>query len=198
MNRLIAGCCLLVALAACKPSGDASKAEAGRHPARPRSQAAKPKSPAVSQDANALAAGQHDRWRALRSRCASRQMGRRQLLGDVVHAVPEGMPELVRLDAMREHIEVIGLAYDDIEPAELKTFLKKHPVVYPIAIVDTYTHRRISIRPAACRPPTSSRPMGRSQNNSRAGNRARHRSRHRRRRRTQGRMIDGERGRASW
>jgi hypothetical protein len=42
-------------------------------------------------------------------------------------------------DAMREHIEVIGLAYDDIEPAELKVFLKKHPVVYPIAIVDTYT-----------------------------------------------------------
>jgi thiol-disulfide isomerase/thioredoxin len=48
------------------------------------------------------------------------------------------MPELSALDAMREHIEVIGLAYEDIEPAEMKAFLLKHPVVYPVAIVDTY------------------------------------------------------------
>src|SRR5690606_11557197 len=33
------------------------------------------------------------------------------------------MPELSALDAMREHIEVIGLAYEDIEPAEMKAFL---------------------------------------------------------------------------
>jgi hypothetical protein len=49
------------------------------------------------------------------------------------------MPELSALDAMREHVEVIGLAYDDIQPADLKAFLQKHPVVYPVAIVDTYT-----------------------------------------------------------
>lgn len=48
------------------------------------------------------------------------------------------MPELSALDAMRDHIEVIGLAYDDITPADMATFLKVHPVVYPIAIVDTY------------------------------------------------------------
>ncbi|QOD91569.1 TlpA family protein disulfide reductase [Lysobacter sp. CW239] len=48
------------------------------------------------------------------------------------------MPELSALDAMREHIEVVGLAYEDIEPAEMKAFLLEHPVVYPIAIVDTY------------------------------------------------------------
>src|SRR3546814_2379902 len=42
------------------------------------------------------------------------------------------MPELSALDAMREHVEVIGLAYEDIKPAELRTFLEKHPVVYPI------------------------------------------------------------------
>jgi thiol-disulfide isomerase/thioredoxin len=48
------------------------------------------------------------------------------------------MPELSALDAMREHVEVIGLAYDDIEPAALKAFLQTHPVVYPIALVDTY------------------------------------------------------------
>ncbi len=48
------------------------------------------------------------------------------------------MPELSALDAMREHIEVIGLAYEEIEPADLRAFLQKHPVVYPVAIVDVY------------------------------------------------------------
>jgi thiol-disulfide isomerase/thioredoxin len=48
------------------------------------------------------------------------------------------MPDLSALDAMREHIDVIGLAYEDTTPAELKAFLLKHPVVYPIAIVDVY------------------------------------------------------------
>ena len=48
------------------------------------------------------------------------------------------MPELSALDAMREHIEVIGLAYEEIEAAEMIAFLEKHPVVYPIAIIDTY------------------------------------------------------------
>ena len=48
------------------------------------------------------------------------------------------MPELSALDAMREHIEVIGLAYEEIEPEDMKVFLKLHPVVYPIAVVDTY------------------------------------------------------------
>ncbi|MDQ3617903.1 MAG: TlpA family protein disulfide reductase [Pseudomonadota bacterium] len=48
------------------------------------------------------------------------------------------MPELSALDAMREHIEVIGLAYEDIEPAAMREFLVRHPVVYPIAIVNTY------------------------------------------------------------
>lgn len=48
------------------------------------------------------------------------------------------MPELSALDAMREHIEVVGLAYEEIEPAAMKAFLEKHPVVYPIAILDVY------------------------------------------------------------
>ncbi|MCF7221878.1 TlpA family protein disulfide reductase [Marilutibacter chinensis] len=48
------------------------------------------------------------------------------------------MPELSALDAMREHIEVVGLAYEEIEVAEMKAFLEKHPVVYPVVIIDTY------------------------------------------------------------
>lgn len=48
------------------------------------------------------------------------------------------MPELSALDAMREHIEVIGLAYDDSDPKDIQAFLRQHPVSYPIAIVDTF------------------------------------------------------------
>lgn len=47
----------------------------------------------------------------------------------------EEMPELSALDAMREHIEVIGLAYEDIPAAELQAFLERRPVAYPIAII---------------------------------------------------------------
>ena len=46
------------------------------------------------------------------------------------------MPDLSALDTMREHIEVLGLAYDDSEPQAIRDFLKEHPVSYPIAIVD--------------------------------------------------------------
>ena len=48
------------------------------------------------------------------------------------------MPELSALDAMREHVEVIGLAYEESTPEELRAFLEDHPVVYPIALVDVY------------------------------------------------------------
>ncbi len=48
------------------------------------------------------------------------------------------MPELSALHAMREHVKVVGLAYDDIEPAELKAFMKQHPVAYPVVQVDTF------------------------------------------------------------
>lgn len=48
------------------------------------------------------------------------------------------MPELSALDAMREDVDVIGLAYEDTTPADLNAFLGKHPVVYPVAVVDVY------------------------------------------------------------
>lgn len=48
------------------------------------------------------------------------------------------MPELSALDAMREHVEVLGLAYEDIAAKDMRAFLEKHPVVYPVAIVDVY------------------------------------------------------------
>lgn len=48
------------------------------------------------------------------------------------------MPELSALDAMREHIVVVGLAYEDTSVDAMQAFLKTHPVVYPIALLDVY------------------------------------------------------------
>ena len=48
------------------------------------------------------------------------------------------MPDLSALDKDNDHIEVIGLAYEEIEADELKAFLQERPVVYPIAILDVY------------------------------------------------------------
>ncbi len=48
------------------------------------------------------------------------------------------MPDLSALDRDNDHIEVIGLAYEEIEADDLKAFLAARPVVYPIAILDVY------------------------------------------------------------
>lgn len=46
------------------------------------------------------------------------------------------MPELAALHTMREQIEVVGLAYEDISVEDMRAFLKEHPVSYPIVILD--------------------------------------------------------------
>lgn len=46
------------------------------------------------------------------------------------------MPELDALDRRRDDLEVIGLAYQDIAPADMRVFLSRRPVSYPIALVD--------------------------------------------------------------
>ena len=48
------------------------------------------------------------------------------------------MPELSELDQRRDDIDVVGLAYEDIEPADMQAFLKQRPVAYPVVIVDPY------------------------------------------------------------
>jgi thiol-disulfide isomerase/thioredoxin len=45
------------------------------------------------------------------------------------------MPDISRFVAAHKNVEAIGLAYEDSEPADIKAFLAKHPVVYPIAQV---------------------------------------------------------------
>jgi thiol-disulfide isomerase/thioredoxin len=48
------------------------------------------------------------------------------------------IPDLTALDAARDDLEVIGLAYEEIEVADMRAFLEKHPAGYPIAILDVY------------------------------------------------------------
>lgn len=48
------------------------------------------------------------------------------------------MPDLDAFDAARDDVDMIGLAYEEIEPQAMRDFLKTHAVRYPIAIVDTY------------------------------------------------------------
>jgi thiol-disulfide isomerase/thioredoxin len=48
------------------------------------------------------------------------------------------MPELDAFDAERKDVDVIGLAYEEIEIADMRAFLEKRPVKYPIALIDTY------------------------------------------------------------
>lgn len=47
------------------------------------------------------------------------------------------MPELSKLDA-RNDVDVVGLAYEDTTAKEMQAFLARHPVSYPIALLDTF------------------------------------------------------------
>ncbi len=48
------------------------------------------------------------------------------------------IPDLAEFDASRDDVELIGLAYEEIEPDDMLAFIAKHKIVYPIAIIDTY------------------------------------------------------------
>ena len=48
------------------------------------------------------------------------------------------IPDLDAMDKAREDLVVIGLAYEEIERADMETFLKDHPMSYPIALIDVY------------------------------------------------------------
>lgn len=49
------------------------------------------------------------------------------------------IPDLDAFDKSREDVEVIGLAYEEIEKADMQAFLKEHVISYPIAVVDVYS-----------------------------------------------------------
>lgn len=139
MNRLIATGCLLALLVACKPSSHeaASTPHVTPAPAATASQPAAASAgttPSIPSLRVTTLDGAHYDLAAHRGKWVVVNFW-------ATWCAPclKEMPELSALDAMREHIEVIGLAYDDIKPDELKAFLQRHPVVYPIAIVDTYS-----------------------------------------------------------
>jgi len=48
------------------------------------------------------------------------------------------IPDLARFDAERADVDVIGLAYEEIEHADMVAFLAKRPIPYPIAVLDVY------------------------------------------------------------
>lgn len=48
------------------------------------------------------------------------------------------LPELSRFVSAHADVRAIGLAYEDTDVAEIKAFLTKHPVSFPIAQVDTF------------------------------------------------------------
>lgn len=48
------------------------------------------------------------------------------------------LPELSRFVTAHKNVSAIGLAYEDTDVAEIKAFLAKHPVSFPIAQVDTF------------------------------------------------------------
>jgi thiol-disulfide isomerase/thioredoxin len=48
------------------------------------------------------------------------------------------IPDLDAFDRKREDVEVIGLAYEEIEQPDMEAFLKSHPFAYPVAVVDVY------------------------------------------------------------
>ena len=49
------------------------------------------------------------------------------------------IPDLDALDRAREDVVVVGLAYEEIEKADMQAFLKDHPISYPIAVLDVYS-----------------------------------------------------------
>lgn len=48
------------------------------------------------------------------------------------------IPDFNKMDAQREDVEFIGLAYEEIERADMDAFLKVIPIQYPMAILDVY------------------------------------------------------------
>jgi thiol-disulfide isomerase/thioredoxin len=48
------------------------------------------------------------------------------------------IPDFSAFDQQRDDVSVIGLAFEEIEEADLRAFLKEHPAAYPIARVDVF------------------------------------------------------------
>ncbi|GLQ50109.1 TlpA family protein disulfide reductase [Dyella flava] len=45
------------------------------------------------------------------------------------------LPDISHFVATHPNVSAIGIAYDDTDPADIRAFLQKHPVTYPVAQV---------------------------------------------------------------
>lgn len=50
----------------------------------------------------------------------------------------EEIPMLARLDADRSDVDVIGLVFEEISVDDMKVFIERYSVTYPVSIVDVY------------------------------------------------------------
>jgi thiol-disulfide isomerase/thioredoxin len=48
------------------------------------------------------------------------------------------MPELDALHRENPQVEVLGLAFEEIDEADMRAFLEERPVAYPISLVDVF------------------------------------------------------------
>jgi len=48
------------------------------------------------------------------------------------------IPDFNALDAKREDVDFVGLAYEEVERADMDAFLKVIPINYPMAVLDVY------------------------------------------------------------
>jgi thiol-disulfide isomerase/thioredoxin len=48
------------------------------------------------------------------------------------------IPDFNAFSKQNPNVQFIGLAYEEIERADMEAFLKKHPIDYPFAIMDVY------------------------------------------------------------
>ncbi len=151
MTRIVAAALIAALLLACQPagnrgSGDADGATASTAlPATDPSVGLPPAPPSAAPAAESATQPTHPRLEVTLLDGSRYDLAARRGKWVVVNywatwcnPCLKEMPELSALAAMREDIEVIGLAYEEIDVAEMQAFLRKHPVVYPIAIIDTY------------------------------------------------------------
>lgn len=137
--RLIA-CLALLLLAACGPATSPEPASQGSAPAAPATTSTAPPEPAAERpvpeqpalviktfDGGSFDLSQHrGRWVVV------------NFWATWCNPCLKEIPDLAAMDAAHEEVEVIGLAFEEIERADMEAFLAQRPIPYPIAIVDTF------------------------------------------------------------